>query len=266
MYRLARREWRRARERLNHNYKVITKLRELNMQVAKKSFKSAGLCLAVAFAAATAGNVQAGAIFTPGLITNTDVENVRFNPILPGVVLGPSTTVTGSTPFTRYLVDFTSNESLIAFENPTSTPAVPPTVRATDGGLRSIDIDVRDGGYATLFYNLFVFTQGNGAGRFADILVTSFDGTVSKFQQQLTNGNNVMTIKADNTALLRGVSIFANTDFADIRQVRLGGLGDAEVPEPGMLWSFSLAGLALWGVRSRRRGSPRATGSDCSQA
>lgn len=235
------------------------------MQVAKKSFKSAGLCLAVAFAAASAGNVQAGVIFTPE-ITNTGVENVRFNPVLPGVRLAPNTTVTGSTPATRYLVDFTADELLIAYENPAATPlAVPPTVRATDGGLRSLDIDVRDGAFTTFFYNLFV-TPSNAAGRFADILVTSFDGTVSQFQQQLKNGNNVLTIRATNDTLLRDVSIFANTDLADVRQVRIGGLQDAPVPEPGMLWSFSLAGLALWGARSRRRGGPRATGSDYSQA
>jgi hypothetical protein len=236
------------------------------MQVANKSFKIAGLCLAVAFAAASAGNAQAGVIFSPGLITNTNVENVRFNPTLPGVSIVPSTTVTGSTPATRYLVDFTANELLIAYENPTGKPVVPPTARATDGGLRSLDIDVRDGAYTTFFYNLFVSTLRNPAGRFADISVTSFDGTVSTFHQSLTNGNNVMTITADNATLLRGVSIFANTDFADIRQVRIGGLQSEPVPEPGMLLSFSLAGLALWGVRSRRRGGPRATGSDYSQA
>jgi hypothetical protein len=236
------------------------------MQVAKKSFKNAISCLTFAFAAAGAGQVQAGVIFSPGTITNTGVENVRFTTVLPGVMLGAGTTVTGSTPASRYLVDFMATELLLAYENPAGTPVVPPTVRATDGGLRSIDIDVRDGAYTTFFYNLFVSTPRNPAGRFADILVTSFDGKVSAFKQELTNGNNVMTIRADHATLLRGVSISASTDFADLRQVRIGGLQAEPVPEPGMLWSFSLAGLALWGVRARRRNGPRSGAGAFSRA
>ena len=227
------------------------------MQIVKKPFKSAGLCLA---AALIAGSAHAGVIFSPGVIpAATTVENVRFNVTQSGVAIGPSTTVTGRAARTGYLVDFSADELLIAFENPTAAPPVPPTVRATDSALRSLDIDVRDGAFTTVFYNLFLGpTVGNPAGRFANILVTAFDGTTSTFQQVLRNGNNVLTIRADNETLLRDVSIFSNTDIADIRQIRFGGLQDAPIPEPGILMSFSLAGIALWRVCARRRGGPRA--------
>ena len=228
------------------------------MQIVKKSFKNAGLCLA---AALIAGSAHAGVIFSQTIPPAATVENVRFNVTLPGVVIGPSTTVTGRTPSTGYLVDVSSNELLIAFENPAIVPPIPPTVRATDGALRSADIDVRDGAFTTLFFNLFTGpVVGNQGGRFADILVTAFDGTTSPFQLVLRTGNNVLTIQADNGTLLRDVSIFSNTNLLDIRQIRLAGLQAAPIPEPGILLSFSLAGLALWGVRSRRRTGPRAGG------
>lgn len=227
------------------------------MQVIMNSFKRAGLRLAAVLFAASAGSVQAGVIFSPGVIpAATTVENVRFDPTRPGVVVGPGTTVTGISARTDYLVDVSSDELLIAFENPA---AVPPTVRATDGALRSIDIGVRDGAFTIFFYNLFVSTAaGNVGGRFADITVSSFDGATSNFQQVLRNGNNVLTIRADNDTLLRGVSILANANVADIRQLRVGGLQAAPIPEPAVLMSFSLAGVALWGVHARRRTAPRA--------
>ncbi|MGJ9420589.1 hypothetical protein ACHAC9_22970 [Massilia sp. CMS3.1] len=234
------------------------------MQIVKKSFKNVGLCLA---AALMAGSVQAAVIFTPGVAPAAGtVENVRFDPTRPGVVTGPGTTVTGIAGRTDYLVDFTADELLIAFENPAAVPAVPPTVRATDGALRSLDIDVRGGAFTTFFYNLRLgAVAGNPAGRFADILVSSFDGTTTSYQQQLRNGFNLLTITVDNDTLLRGVSIFSATDILDIRQIRVGGLQDAPIPEPSILMSFTLAGIALWRVRSRRRTGAR-VGSTFAQA
>ena len=157
------------------------------MQIVKTSFKRAGLCLVAAF---MAGSVQAGVIFTAGETPAAGtVENVRFSAPLPGVVVGPSTTVTGKAGRTDYLVDFTANELLITFDNPTALPtAIPPGVRATDGALRALDVDVRGGAFTTFFYNLRVDQlQGNPLGRFADILVTSFDGSTSSFQQALNS-------------------------------------------------------------------------------
>ena len=229
------------------------------MQIVKKSFKNAGLCLA---AALIAGSAHAAVIFTPGgpAPAPATVENVRFDPTRPGVVNGPGTTVTGITARTDDLVDFSSDELLLAFENPAALPTpVPPTVRATDGALRSLDIDVRDGAFTTVFYNLFVSAvTGNPTGRFADILVGSFDGTTASYRQQLRNGFNLLTITVDNEMLLRDVSIFANSNIADIRQIRFGGLQAAPIPEPAILLSFGLAGFALWSVHARRRSGPRA--------
>ena len=226
------------------------------MQIVKKSFKNASLYLA---AALITGSAHAAVIFSPTIPDAATVENVRFNVTQTGVAIGPSTTVTGRAARTGYLVDFSADELLIAFETPTAAPAVPPTVRATDNALRSLDIDVRDGAFTTVFFNLFVSqVQGNPTGRFANINVTAFDGTTGTFQRMLRNGNNVLTITTDNETLLRDVSIFANSDLADIRQIRFGGLQAEPIPEPGIFMSFGLAGFALWRVCARRRSGPRA--------
>lgn len=236
------------------------------MKTVKKSFKSACLCLAAVLVAASAGSAQAGVVFTAGVIPEAGtVSNVRFLATLPGVDFGPDTTVTGKAGTTSYLVDFTADELLLAFDQPATptTPAIPPGLRATDGVLHGLDVNVRDSSFTTLFYNLRLDTIArNPAGRFADIVVTSFDGRITSYTQQLLNGNNLLIIQADNDTLLRSVSIGSSSNITEIIQFRVGGLGAApvSVPEPSMLWSFSLAGLALCGVRARRRKNPRATG------
>jgi len=227
------------------------------MQIVKKSFKNARLCLATVLLAASAGSVQAGVVFTAGVPTEAGtVSNVRFLPTSTGVDLGPDTTITGRAGNTSYLVDFTANELLIAFDQ----PGTPPGLRATDGVLHGLDVNVRNSAFTTFFYNLRLDTiPRNPAGRFADIVVTGFDGRTTSYTQQLSNGNNLLLIQANNNTLLRSVSIGSMSNIAEIIQFRVGGLGlaPATVPEPGMLWSFSLAGLALLGVRSRRRHGAR---------
>jgi hypothetical protein len=236
------------------------------MQIVKKSFKNTRLCLAAVLVAASAGSVQAGVVFTAGEQPDQGtVSNVRFLPTSSGVDFGPDTTVTGKAGNTSYLVDFTANEFLLAFDQ----SGKPPGLRATDGALHALDVNVRNSSFTTFYYNLHLDAVArNPAGRFADIVVTSFDGRTTSYTQQLLNGHNQLIIRADKGTLLRGVSIASSTNITEFVQFRVGGLGLApvSVPEPGMLWSFSLAGLALWGVRSRRRGSRRATGSDYSQA
>jgi hypothetical protein len=230
------------------------------MQIVKKSFKSACLCLA---AVLVAGSVQAGVVFTTGVQPDQGtVSNVRFLATLPGVDFGPDTTVTGKAGNTPYLVDFTANELLLTSDQPATptTPAVPPGLRATDGALHALDVTVRNSAFTTFYYNLHLDAVArNPAGRFADIVVTSFDGRSTSYTQQLLNGHNQLIIRADNGTLLRSVSIASTWNITEIIQFRVAGMGaaPASVPEPGMLWSFSLAGLALLGVRSRRRHGAR---------
>lgn len=228
------------------------------MKIVEKSIRNACLCLA---AVLVAGSVQAGVVFTAGVPTEAGtVSNVRFLPTSTGVDLGPDTTVTGRAGNTSYLVDFTADELLIAFDQPATptTPAVPPGLRATDGVLHGLDVNVRNSSFTTFFYNLHLDTiTRNPAGRFADIVVTSFDGRIASYTQQLLNGNNLLLIEADNSTLLRSVSIKSSSNITEIIQFRVGGMGaaPASVPEPGTLWSFSLAGLAFLGVRARRHGA-----------
>lgn len=242
------------------------------MKIVKKSFGSARLCLAALLVAASAGSVQAGVVFTAGVQPQDGtVSNVRFLATLPGVDFGPDTTVTGKAGTTPYLVDFTANELLITSDQPATdtTPAVPPGLRATDGVLHALDVTVRNSAFTTLFYNLRLDTIArNPAGRFADIIVTGFDGRTTSYTQQLLNGNNLLLIQADNNTLLRSVSIASGFNITEIIQFRVGGLGAApvSVPEPGMVWSFGLAGLALLGVRARRRHGARAPHGLSSQA
>ncbi len=225
------------------------------MNIVKKSFKRAGLCIA---AVLVAGSVQAGVVFTAGVPTEAGtVSNVRFVATSSGVDLGPDTTITGRAGNTPYLVDFMADELLIAFDQ----PGVAPGLRATDGVLHALDVNVRDSSFTTFFYNLRLDTVlRNPPGRFADIVVTSFDGRTTSYTQQLLNGNNLLLIQADNSTLLRSISIASSSNITELIQFRVGGLGaaPASVAEPGMLWSFSLAGLALLGVRARRRDGSRA--------
>ena len=225
------------------------------MNIVKKSLKRACLCIAAVF---VAGSVQAGVVFTAGVPTEAGtVSNVRFLSTSPGVDFGPDTTVTGKAGTTPYLVDFTADELLITFDQ----PGVAPGLRATDGVLHALDVNVRDSSFTTFFYNLHLDTvTRNPPGRFANIIVTSFDGRTASYTQQLLNGNNLLLIQADNNTLLRSISIASSSNITELIQFRVGGLGaaPASVAEPGMLWSFSLAGLALLGVRARRRDGSRA--------
>lgn len=235
------------------------------MQLINKSRNRAKLLiLATTLYAAGFGNAQAGVVFTTGVIPAPEtVQNVRFLSTLAGVDFGPDTTVTGRVGNMPYLIDFSADELMLALDQPAGAgpTVIPPSVRATDGALRGLDIRVRDGAFTSFFYNLRLDTVAqNPAGRFANVQVTSFDGSTSSFTQQLFNGNNLLFINVDNDALLRDISVTSSWDLVEFRQFRVGGLQDAPVPEPGALLSFGLGGLILWGLRSRGAGSARVAG------
>lgn len=232
------------------------------MQLINKSLKRANLfILATALYAASVGIAQASVVFTTGMVPAAGtVSNVRFVSTLDGVNFGPGTTVTGKVGNMPYLIDFTADELMLAMDQPAGADStvIPPSLRATDGALRGLDIHVRDGAFTSFFYNVHVDTVArNPAGRSANVQVTSFDGTTSSFTQQLFNGNNLLLIQVDNDALLRDIFITSASDLVEFRQFRVGGLQDEPVPEPGVLWSFGLGGLILLGLRSRGAGRAR---------
>lgn len=230
------------------------------MQFVIKSLKSACLSVTATIMLAGAGSVQAGVIFSGTAPAPGSFSNVRFLSTQSGVDLGPDTTVTGRAGNTPYLVDFTANELLIASDQPAlgGAPAIPPSLRATDGVLHGLDIGVRNSAFTLFYYNLRLDTvPRNPAGRFADILVTGFDGSTSSYRQNLLNGNNGLLIQADGATLLRSISIISDANIAELRTLRVGGMQAAPIPEPGTLWSMSLAGFALWGVQGLRRRSAR---------
>lgn len=229
------------------------------MNIVSKWVYRASFVLASALMAATTGSVQAGVIFLSGVPPEAgSVSNVRFLSTLPGVDFGPDTTVTGKVGNMPYLVDFSANETMLAFDQPAigTTPAIPPSLRATDGVLHALDMRVRGGAFSSFFYNLRLNTlPGNPTGRFANVQVTGFDGSITNFSQELRNGNNLLFIRADDDLLLRNIFISSISDIAELRQFRVGGLEDAPVPEPGMLWSFALGALILRACHLRRHAS-----------
>ena len=209
----------------------------------------------LAFAAALClGSVQgasAGIIFSQTVPEAGTVTNVRFG--LPGSTPGPSTTVTGTVgPLkNRFLLDFTSNERLVANVND-----APPLVRALDGTFQQLDVSVRDAVFTTLFLNFHtVGGTNNAATRYADILVSAYGGETATYRLNFSanaNANNFFRVDATDGTLLNNVAISSMVGITDVRQPRIV----ARIPEPATLLSLGIGMAGL--LAARRRGRPSA--------
>ena len=196
------------------------------------------------------GSIQAasaGIIFSQEIPEPGTVKNVRFGVI--GSVPGPSTTVTGAfvAQRNRFLVDFTSNEDLIA-----NVDDAPPLVRALDGSLQQLDVSLRDEGFTTLFLNFR--TLGGDATtdaiRYADILVTAFDGETASYRLNFSRNpraNNLFRVDATDLTLLANVSITSQFGITEVRQPRV------DIPEPATMLSLGIGLAGMVAVRRRTR-------------
>ncbi|NNG24692.1 PEP-CTERM sorting domain-containing protein [Telluria aromaticivorans] len=211
---------------------------------------AAALCL---------GSVQgasAGIIFSKTVPAVGTVTNVRFG--LPGSTPGPDTTVTGTAgPLkNRFLIDFTSNERLIA-----NVDDAPPLVRALDGSFQQLDVSVRDAVFTTLFLNFHtVGGTNNAATRYADIVVSAFGGETASYRLNFSanaNANNFFRVDATDGTLLNNVSISSMIGITDVRQPRIA----ARIPEPATLLSLGIGMAGLVAVRRRKRPAAAAPGA-----
>ena len=222
-------------------------------------YKARKFVVAIVLSAVNIQVASAGIIFSePGAVpgVGNGVFAVRFNTGLSDT--GPSTTVTGTAgagPVNeRYLVDFSSNESLIAADNPNATPPLTPQVSGEDGRFRLLDVSVRDGAFTSLFLNFRMpVVPRNPAGRFADITAFGFGGEMATYTLELSNGNNFFRVDATDGTLLRSLSLLSPFEILDARQARISGLQDAPVPEPTTLLSLGIGLAGLVAIRRRAR-------------
>jgi hypothetical protein len=226
------------------------------------------LFLAAAAALLAAGSAQAAVTATTGN-DNTGVHNVLANACnLGGYTQSGSNTVAGCLNVDpSAIVLFTGTENL-------TYSGGQATLDAADGSFGGVAIALADGsGFTKLIFNIDALQDGTatffgdtGSGEFQIGGAFALDG----------NGQNFFTIVADSGDVLSSFRISVADEFqscvgnprncptnpplinniADIKQVRIGIVGDDggpdPVPEPGMLGLLGLGLLGL-GVARRRR-------------
>ena len=175
--------------------------------------------------------------FTIGNNPQQNEENVLLNNGTSG------TTVFGVTNQTQLQVKFSSTTDTLV--EPSSGQA---RVEAQDGLVNNISISIPNGTFTDLIVNPFF---GSGT---ADVTVLTANNQTFTFSYTLANGNNFLTIVADQSTLISSVTIDAPGGFTDLRQPRISGAA-ANVPEPAtmLLFGIGLLGTANT-IRRRRRG------------
>jgi len=170
-------------------------------------------------------------------------DNVLFNGA--GDIGGPANTVRGhlnGSPTTH--VDFTSTTSLTT---PSSGQALIEGALTTFTDL-GILLTVPPGGtYTSLIFNINTGSDG-------DVTITATEGngqvnsatSVGMAIDPLSNGQNFYTVVAINGQDIRHVTISSTVGIDDVRQVRIGGIQVAAVPEPSsvLLFGTMLAGTS----------------------
>lgn len=209
------------------------------------------LSCAIVIGMAGMQTASAGIVFSQTQPAPGTVSNVRFLAANGAVFQGTTVTGTVGPRNDRYFIDFTSSEPLTAV-----VPDTPPTVRASDGTLQDLLINVQNGAFTTFYLNIRAQSGGNPANRYADILVTGFGGESETFRLNFlpgANANNIFRVDATGDTLLKYVSITSAIAITEVRQPRIGGLQAAPVPEPATLLSLGIGAAALLAAGRRKR-------------
>jgi hypothetical protein len=177
----------------------------------------------------------------PGNFLND--ENILFT--VPGLTLSGNP-VEGVSNNTNFIILYTSDEQLVANGGQAR-------VEGQDGGFKAMAVQPELGivGFTSFIMNL------PGAQTDGSVTITvdqMFGSSVSATLSRDSNGANWYRIHATGSEFLTKVSFTTTEDVDDIRQVRIGGLGEytppQEVPEPT---TMALMGVGLAAAAFMRR-------------
>jgi hypothetical protein len=177
-------------------------------------------------------------VFELGNTPQAGDENILLNSGLSG------STISGFGNNTGFQVDFSSTQETLTA--PASGQA---RVEATSGLLNEVTIQVPDGSYETLIFNAF---NGSGVLNIEAVANEPGGGTQTfNFSYDLSNGQNFSTYTTIDGETIDSVTLTSAGGFADLRQVRLGGISSSNVPDGGA--TAALLGLGIIGLAGFRR-------------
>ncbi len=222
------------------------------MRNALKKFTMIG---AATVALAMAGAASAAPVITKGNTGGLSDSNVIFNACSGNTTSG--TTIQGCLNDAHDIfVNFTSNETLEIQGGGQAR------IDSDDGRFDLLTIALADEtlGFGSLILNVRA-AQGDTGDLFFDIALASGATFTSDFYG-IGNGQNFFTLLAPEGDLFTSVTVQSaagdnSVQFADVRQVRIGGVAEIDqgggglpVPEPG---AIGLLGLGLVAVGFGRR-------------
>jgi hypothetical protein len=187
-------------------------------------------------------SAHANLVITSG--NGTFDENVQYqNPVSSNGGLTLTTTTNAGTSVT-----FTGHEVLVGSGGQA-------TITGADNNIDYLSWTLTD---ATLGYNdgVFKVTAAGGATGATGVTITAIDQFGTEFVQFLAiGGSGFFNVDALDDQLIRTITVSANGQLDDIRQVRLGGVETiAAVPEPST-WAMLVLGFAGVGFMAYRRKS-----------